>query len=211
MTRSEDPANDLVVAAPLRMEARALRRGAPDLRILRTGAGRTRARRAAMRLRAAPARRVAIAGLCGALDPDLVPGDVVVASALPGVDVALSRAAELARAMDEMGLRARVMPVVSVPHVVRGSRRRTLWEQGAGAVDMESSWLAEGAAGRPLAVVRVVLDGPHHELLRPSLAGNLLRALRVLGTVARALQLWEPEASHPDAGRVRSAGWPQGG
>jgi 4-hydroxy-3-methylbut-2-enyl diphosphate reductase len=211
LKRSENAATELIVAAPLRMEARALRRGAPDLRVVRTGIGPARARRAALRLRAAPASRVAIAGLCGALDADFAPCDVVVASELQGVDVPLAGVVELAGALREQGLRVHVAPIVSVPHVVRGAGRRALLERGAGAVDMESGWLAAGAAGRPLAVVRVVLDGPNHELLRPALAGNLLRALRSLRTVARALQRWEPELSDEDLRRTRSGAWPERG
>jgi 4-hydroxy-3-methylbut-2-enyl diphosphate reductase len=207
----ENTAGELIVAAPLRVEARALRRGAPDLRVVRTGVGPARARRAASRLRADSASRVAIAGLCGALDADFAPGDVVVAAELQGVDVPLAGVAELAAGVREQGLRVHVAPIVSVAHVVRGARRRALGASGAGAVDMESAWLAAGAAGRPLAVVRVVLDGPNHELLRPALAGNLLRALRALRTVARALQLWEPELSDQDLRRARSVAWPRRG
>jgi 4-hydroxy-3-methylbut-2-enyl diphosphate reductase len=209
LSRSGDSAAELIVAAPLRIEARALRRGAPDLRVVRTGMGPARARRAAQRLRATPVRCLAIAGLCGALDPDFAPGDAVVASELQGVDVPLAGAFELARAIRALGLRAHLAPLVSVGHVVRGARRRSLREAGAGAVDMESGWLAAGAAGRPLAVVRVVLDGPSHELLRPALAGNLLRALRALGTVARALRHWEPGALDGEPRRARSGAWPQ--
>ncbi|HEY5658295.1 MAG TPA: 4-hydroxy-3-methylbut-2-enyl diphosphate reductase, partial [Myxococcota bacterium] len=74
----------LLVAAPLRIEARALRRGAPELRVIRTGMGPDRSRRAADRLRGDPAERLVVAGFCGALDPALLPGQVVVASELRG-------------------------------------------------------------------------------------------------------------------------------
>jgi len=60
-------------------------------------------------------------------------------------------------------------------------------------VDMESVWLAAGAAGRPFAVVRVVLDSPSHELLRPRAAAGAIRAARALRRVAGALQEWTPE------------------
>ncbi|HEY5657901.1 MAG TPA: hypothetical protein VIY27_08940, partial [Myxococcota bacterium] len=85
----------------------------------------------------------------------------------------------------------RVVPLASVPRVARGGDRLALRANGAGAVDMESAWLAAGAAGRPFAVVRVVLDGPRHELLRPAFPRNLLRAARSLRSVARALEHWD--------------------
>ena len=53
--------------------------------------------------------------------------------------------------------------------------------------------LAAGAAGRPFAVVRVVLDSPSHELLRPRAAAGAIRAARALRRVAGALQEWTPE------------------
>ena len=48
-----------------------------------------------------------------------------------------------------------------------GAERAVLAAEGALAVDMESAWLAPAAAGRPFAVVRVVLDTPASELHRP--------------------------------------------
>ena len=65
---------------------------------------------------------------------------------------------------------------------------------GALAVDMESVWLAAGAAGRPFAVVRVVLDSPSHELLRPGAPLGAVRTARALRrAAATALQSWRPE------------------
>jgi len=64
---------------------------------------------------------------------------------------------------------------------------------GAMAVDMESVWLAAGAAERPFAVVRVVLDSPSHELLRVQAVGGALRAASSLRKVAAALHAWAPE------------------
>jgi 4-hydroxy-3-methylbut-2-enyl diphosphate reductase len=58
---------------------------------------------------------------------------------------------------------------------------------------MESVWLAPGAAGRPFAVVRVVLDSPSHELLRPQAAADAVRAARALRRAAvAALHEWRP-------------------
>jgi hypothetical protein len=57
---------------------------------------------------------------------------------------------------------------------------------------MESVWLAAGAAGRPFGVVRVTLDSPSHELLRPRMAGAAVRAAGVLRRAAGALHEWAP-------------------
>jgi 4-hydroxy-3-methylbut-2-enyl diphosphate reductase len=57
---------------------------------------------------------------------------------------------------------------------------------------MESVWLAAGAAQRPFAVVRVVLDSPSHELLHPRAAAGAVRAARALRNVARSLRDWSP-------------------
>jgi 4-hydroxy-3-methylbut-2-enyl diphosphate reductase len=56
---------------------------------------------------------------------------------------------------------------------------------------MESVWLAPAAAGRPFAVLRVVLDTPERELSRPlaTLTGGLA-AWRALRRAAPALALW---------------------
>ena len=75
-----------------------------------------------------------------------------------------------------------------------GERRAQLLAGGAIAVDMESVWLAAGAAERPFGVVRVVLDSPTHELMRPQAAAGALRAARALRTVAGALHDWAPGA-----------------
>jgi 4-hydroxy-3-methylbut-2-enyl diphosphate reductase len=205
--RAPKAGNRLLVAAPLRIEARALRRGAPGMRVLRTGMGPERSRRAVARLRGDPAERVVVAGFCGALEATLEPGQVVVASELRGVArQPLEVPPGLLDALEREGLDVHVAPLASVPRVARGGDRLALQASGAHAVDMESAWLAAGAAGRPFAVVRVVLDGPQHELLRPAFARNLLRAARSLRSVARALDLWvEPQPSQKSVAATRPA------
>jgi 4-hydroxy-3-methylbut-2-enyl diphosphate reductase len=82
--------------------------------------------------------------------------------------------------------------IACVSRLALGERRRELHAGGAIAVDMESVWLAAGAAARPFGVVRVVLDSPAHELLRPQAAAGALRAARALREVARSLHDWVP-------------------
>jgi 4-hydroxy-3-methylbut-2-en-1-yl diphosphate reductase len=74
--------------------------------------------------------------------------------------------------------------------VMRGGERERMRALGARVVDMESPWLAEGAGARPLAVLRVVSDGPGHELLSFGLVRNGITALRQLRAAAPALGRW---------------------
>src|SRR4051812_40660617 len=116
-------------------------------RVLRTGMGPARARIAAARGLAIEAHGVAIAGLCGGVEPSLRPGDVVCASELrreDGSSVEVAGSAELADVVRRHGLRAHVGPIVSTERILTPAERSRL--DGALAVDMESAWLA-GAAG----------------------------------------------------------------
>lgn len=198
--QAEDRTPNLVVAAALRMEARALRRGAPELRVLRTGMGPVRAQVAETRLRAEPARAVAVAGLCGALDPALETGTLLVASELrrDGGEALRLEPAPVCKALEHLGLAARVGPLLSADHVVRGEERERLRQAGAVAVDMESAWLARAAGPRPLAVLRVVFDTPGREKLRLGLLRDLTRALRRLREAAPALAIWASSMCVPE-------------
>jgi 4-hydroxy-3-methylbut-2-enyl diphosphate reductase len=179
---------DLLVLAPLALEARAIRAGAPALRVRRLGMGPRRARRFA--LHAGPAS-VLVAGFCGALDAALEPGDVVLADRLigPRGTVPCADPSPLADALRAAGLRVHVAAIASSTRLVTGARRASLRRTGALAVDMESVWVA---ADRPPLVLRVVLDGPGRELHRPlaTLRGarrayrSLRRAAAVVGELA---------------------------
>jgi 4-hydroxy-3-methylbut-2-enyl diphosphate reductase len=187
----------LLVLAPLRIEARALARGlGDDVTLRRAGMGPKRARIAAAVAGHIRADAIAVAGFCGALDPALRPGDLVVATELRAVDgdditIELPTATLLAGALRRRGLTVHEGPLASTPKLVRGAQRATLRAGGAIAVDMESAWLAAAAAGRPLAVVRAVVDTPQHELHNPfALAGGSARAYRALRDAAEVLGDW---------------------
>jgi 4-hydroxy-3-methylbut-2-enyl diphosphate reductase len=62
---------------------------------------------------------------------------------------------------------------------------------------MESAWLARGAGARPLAVLRVVSDGPGHELMRPAIVRQGVHALRRLRDAAPALERWGERVALP--------------
>lgn len=183
----------LLVIAPLRIERAAVRRGLPEALVLRSGMGAAQARSAALVAARIPAAAVAVAGFCGALAGGLRAGDVVVASEVRGpAGVIVCASGPVVAALSALGIeRVHVGPVASVDHLVRGAERGALADEGALAIDMESAWLAPAAAGRPFAVVRVVLDTPARELYRPlaTLAGGFA-AWRALRRAAPALALW---------------------
>jgi 4-hydroxy-3-methylbut-2-enyl diphosphate reductase len=136
-----------------------------------------------------------VLGFCGGLDAQSVPGEVIVASEVyaagdEGHDeqrVSCDMTRDLVHRLTGRGLKVRVGNVVCVSRLALGERRAQLHAGGAIAVDMESVWLAAGAGARPFGVVRVVLDSPEHELLRPRAAFGVVRAARALRNVAGAL------------------------
>lgn len=182
-----------VVCAPTHAEARCLRGALPAGALRRTGAGRRRAERATEWPAVRDAMGIAVAGIGGALDPDLAPGDVVVATEVRGPDgvvVPCLSAPLLAAALRGTGARVHTGPVVSADHVVTGTERQALRETGALAVDMESAWLLAPKGARPTACVRVIADPASQPLLRPATIGHLGTALRGLSAVAPILRAW---------------------
>jgi 4-hydroxy-3-methylbut-2-en-1-yl diphosphate reductase len=194
----------LLVLVPLRAEAAALR-ASSDWRVIRTGMGPARARNAAARGLAVEAPAVAIAGVCAAVSSELRPGDVVCATELRREDaepVTVPAGALLAAAVRRLGVRALAGPVVSVERLEPAAARRRFEPDGALAVDMESAWLAAAAGGRPLAVLRVVVEPAGRGLadLRTVTAGT--RALLSLRRASAALADWAAQvapAVTPDA------------
>jgi 4-hydroxy-3-methylbut-2-enyl diphosphate reductase len=190
----------LLIAAPMRLEAALIRSAAGGARVHTTGMGARRSRAAASALCEQPGDGLLVLGFCGGLDEQSRPGDVVVAEEVwadeeghDGERIRCEGAAQLATAVAGKGMRVRCGGVVSVTRLALGERRAELHGAGAIAVDMESAWLAAGARGRPFGVVRVVLDSPSHELLRPGLAVSGPRAARALRRVAAAaLSGWVP-------------------
>ena len=181
--------------APLRVEAVAAKLGLHgDARVVRTGMGPAAARKAASRAAGMPGDRVVIAGVCGALDPALRPGDIVLASELPGAEIRPEDPEPIAAALRERGITTHVGPILTADRLLTGPARAQAHAEGAIAADLESRWLAEGAAGRPLTVVRAVVDTPAHELgvslmtARDGIGAlrSLSRALAVIGTTAVA-------------------------
>ncbi|HXB16173.1 MAG TPA: hypothetical protein VNV44_10585 [Solirubrobacteraceae bacterium] len=193
--------SEVLVAAPMRLEAALISSAARGALVHKTGMGPARARAAAGEIGGRAARAMLVLGFCGGLDESSVPGEVIVAEEVyaapdenhPEPRVRCELAAALVGQLTGLGLKVRVGNVVCVSKLALGERRAHLHSSGAIAVDMESVWLASGAGERPFGVVRVVLDSPSHELLRPQALGGALRAARSLRKVAAALHDWGPE------------------
>jgi 4-hydroxy-3-methylbut-2-en-1-yl diphosphate reductase len=197
--------SDVLLVAPLRLEALAIRAGARGLRIQKTGMGSERSRAAVPLLQSDPAAALVVMGVCGGLDDECKPGDVVIAEELlngayDGEDrrIACPSAGPLAEALEHGGLPVRRGTVVSVARIVRGETRAMLRERGAIVVDMESAWLAPGALERPFAVIRVVADTPSREVTRPllTLAGAARAALSLRRTAAALEELVREQGAH---------------
>jgi 4-hydroxy-3-methylbut-2-enyl diphosphate reductase len=190
-------ARPALVLTPRRAEARAVSGGAPGLEAIVTGLGPERSRRSAINLaarcRGAPA--VAVAGVCRSRGPGVRPGDVVVATEVRGPwgPVPVPAAALVAAALARAGLRVHQGPLVSLG--VESAAGTDPDPEGAGAlaVDSETAWLVEAAAGRPLAVVQVVVDEADDRADDMGWATALpggLRTYRALRRTARELAAW---------------------
>src|SRR4029077_5216299 len=131
--------------------------------------GPDRARIAAARALAHEAPALAVAGLCAGVDPTLRAGDALCGRELvprDGTRPPVPGSSRLVAALRRRGLRVHVGPLASTSRVL-GPADRVGHAGAAMAVDMGSAWLAGGAAGRPLAVVRVVADEAGRSLADP--------------------------------------------
>ncbi|HLH57779.1 MAG TPA: 4-hydroxy-3-methylbut-2-enyl diphosphate reductase [Streptosporangiaceae bacterium] len=208
----------LLVCAPLRVEARAVRRGLRDsaragsratgsqapagdgaagASVLRTGYGTRRASHRAVEVSHGTFGMMAITGTGAGLTADLSPGDLVVASEVvavsddgPGAGVRVPSAPLLAGELRRAGLRARTGTVATVDHLVRNGDRERLAQAGMVAADMESAALASAAGDRPLAVIRAISDTADRPLLRPGVLTGGLSALRSLRAAGPVLDRW---------------------
>ncbi|GAA2088701.1 hypothetical protein GCM10009759_11020 [Kitasatospora saccharophila] len=198
----------LLVLCALGPEAWALRggdwsgaAGGPAV-LARTGMGRRAAgRKAAALLDAGGYGALLVAGFGAALGPGVRPGEVIVADRVTdaeGGDHPLASAPALATALEEAGLRVHLGTHRTADRVVRGAERARLHAAGALAVDMEAAAVlaarARHAPDLPAAVLRVVVDTPERELIRPGTLPAGVRAWRALRSAVPALTAWHRQA-----------------
>jgi 4-hydroxy-3-methylbut-2-en-1-yl diphosphate reductase len=206
-------ATGLLVFAPLRIEANAVRRGftQPTSQVKRTGMGATRSEKSATKVLSggrlaatsaeescgysnhAPFSAMVVMGTAAGLAADLSPGDLIVASEvtdgettveLPGADLL---AAQLRRA----GLSARTGAIIQVKKIINSIERERLAVAGYVAADMESAALVaaltgQESAARPVAVIRAVSDGG----FGPGMVTGGMAALRSLRAAAPVAERW---------------------
>ena len=193
---SPDPGSGgLLVCAPLRLEARAVRRGLRGRgQVRRSGYGPARSAALAAQLRDLPLRMLAVGGVGGGVSADLKLGDLVVGSQVSRLGsadaVRCPSAPLLAGELRRAGLRATVGQIVTVDHLFRSGQRERLAAEGAVAVDMESAPLLAAAAGRPAVVLRAISDTPGRPLLSPWAVPGGIAALRSLRLATPALARW---------------------
>jgi 4-hydroxy-3-methylbut-2-en-1-yl diphosphate reductase len=190
----------LLVLVPMRIEQLALG-SRPGWTTIRSGMGPDRARIAAARGLAVEAPAVAVAGVCAAAAPGIRAGDVVVATEVrrDGAEpVETPAGARLLDALRRCGLTVHAGPVFSTRRLARTDERDHLGAAGLLAVDMESAWLAAAAGGRPLAVVRVVVEPAGRRLADPRTLAAGTRALAHLRRATTPLDEWAREAAALD-------------
>jgi 4-hydroxy-3-methylbut-2-enyl diphosphate reductase len=201
----------LLICTPMRIEARAVRRGSQTSTVLRTGYGTARAAAAAGKLDDGSFGPIAVMGVGAGLTSDLSPGDLVVGTEVGPVTsspvtsspvtsstvtsstvtydaVTCGSAPLLAAELERAGLRARAGRITTVDHLVRRAERASLAAEGLLAADMESAPLAVAAAGRPLAVIRAVSDTPDRPLA--GIVSGGLAALRSLRAAVPVVERW---------------------
>ena len=135
--------------------------------LVKTGMGIGRAAAAARAVQATPGFDLIVStGCAGALLPELMPGDLVVASAIISAgnehfETHATRRAQLRQAAQRAALRVSDGPVLCSPQVLATvAEKRAAAACGAIAVEMEGAPIAAGAAqaGIPFVSVRVILD-----------------------------------------------------
>ncbi|MEY9969212.1 nucleoside phosphorylase [Streptacidiphilus sp. MAP12-16] len=198
-TQGPQAAGVTLLACALRAELWALRGNRPGARLLLTGMGGQRAGRSVSSALAQGERAPGaflFAGFGAAVGPGICPGDVLVATEVRDVEggsTGLPLAGGLAESLRRAGLTVHTGPLFSADRVVRGAQRAELHAAGVLGVDMETAAALRALpAGLPAGAVRVVVDTPDQELLRPGTLVHGLRAWRVLRATAPVLAAWQP-------------------
>jgi hypothetical protein len=156
MSSSEGPNVTLIAATSL--EYRALRRELPEARIVQVGI-------ALANLKVSLGETVVSCGLAGGLRADLPTGTLLIPRHVRAPNGSVMRCDdELVEALTQgarsLGIEPVFDPLLTADSIVNRAARETWAAKGYAGVDMETGRLA---ASR-IAVVRVVLDTPDHEL-----------------------------------------------
>ena len=140
------------------------------------------------------------AGVCGALDPSLAPGDIIVASSVNGTKVAQPRSTPAAISG----------PLLSVDRIVATAeqKRRLHADTGAIAVDMEAGGILSQVPAERFFCVKVVLDTAAESFaldLDDALVDGRFSRRRILGQAAKRPREIVPELLHLKRRRDQAA------
>ncbi|WP_063795987.1 phosphorylase family protein [Peterkaempfera griseoplana] len=213
------PAPPLLVVCALGVERWALRGGdwsGGKAVLTATGMGPLRARKAVTALLGdgggAYGGLLAV-GFCAAAGRGISPGDAVVATGVRDegeCSIEIPSSALLARLLRERGMTVHTGLLHSADQVVRGAEARArLHAAGVTGIDMETAAVLSAAGrtapGLPVAAVRIVVDTPERELLRPATVPSGVRAWRALRSTVPALTAWHRTVA-PRPGAAAPAG-----
>ncbi len=130
-------------------------------------------------------------GLCGALDPHLQIGDLVLGETVIGQNGRFHADPVWTAQLEAAAPSARRTGIAGGPSIIASrADKAALWAaSGAGAVDMESHLVAEAAArlGIPFAVLRAVSDRADHAVPRAAQAGFAINGRPNVAAVLMAL------------------------
>jgi nucleoside phosphorylase len=137
--------SELLLAAPMRIEAALISSAGHGRLVRKTGMGPGRSKAAAAELAGAQASAMIVLGFCGGLDGGSVPGEVIVAEQVYAADdeghpperVRCELTGQLVQRLAGRGMKLRTGDVVCVSRLALGERRAQLHAGGAIAVDME--------------------------------------------------------------------------
>ncbi|AXI76767.1 phosphorylase family protein [Peterkaempfera bronchialis] len=185
-------------------------RGAGRALLTATGMGPVRARRSVTALLSGGGSgygALLATGFCAAAGPGIRPGDAVVAAEVRDegqTSIGVPSCGLLADALRARGLTVHLGRIHSADRVVRGAAaRRRLHDGGALGIDMETAAVLDAARraapGLPGAAVRIVVDTPEQELLRPGTVPSGVRAWRALRSAVPAFTAWH-HALAPQSG-----------
>jgi 4-hydroxy-3-methylbut-2-enyl diphosphate reductase len=192
----------LLLLAPLRVEALAVRSALPAIKVKHTGMGPR-----AGEVDLGDADAIGVAGLCGAVDHALRSGDIVLATELRSEEtgtIACPDSALLAEPLRRLGLTTKAGAVYCSPKILGRDERLALRETGVLAVDMESAWIARAAGDRPLAVLRVVVDTAGKRLASPRTATAGILGLWKLRRAGAAFVDWVETCKGATLGQMRA-------
>jgi adenosylhomocysteine nucleosidase len=131
------------------------------------------------------------AGVCGALDPGLSPGDIIIASSVNGTAVAQPRSTPTA-------VKGPLLTVDGI--VATADQKRQLYsDTGAIAVDMEAAGILSQVSATRFCCVKVVLDTAAESFaldLDAALVNGRFSRTRILAQAARRPREVVPELLH---------------